>query len=307
MQAAGLNHEETLMARAAWYYYYRGLTQQEIGARLGLTRVRVIRLLEKARECGIVRFQIRAQDGRRMEAEQALMERFHLKDCFLVPATDEASVNENVAQAAAMYLCDRITEDVFINIGYGDTMSRMINHLAQGTDHQISCVSLSGGVGQYLPGLAPGAFRARLYLIPAPLVASTKEMARAMDTEKSVRDIEQLIPLSFMTVLGIGALNENATILQAGALTHNDFVFLKRSGAIGDILSHFFDEDGRVLDTDIEERVISTPLRTIAALNNVVGVAAGASKVSAIRAALGGGYLNILISDLTTAEMLLAN
>ena len=39
------SHEETLMVKAAWYYYMENYTQQNISTLLGVSRVRVIRLL----------------------------------------------------------------------------------------------------------------------------------------------------------------------------------------------------------------------------------------------------------------------
>lgn len=305
-QSLHLNYEEALMARAAWYYYYGNLTQNQISERLGLTRMRVMRLLDKARVSGMVQFRIRSGDERRMELEQNLMTKYDLQDCFLVPAPlDKNDINDNVARAASMYISNRIPEDAFINIGYGDTAGRVLNHLARSSEGTISCVSLTGGVSYYLPNASSGFFNSKLYLIPAPLIASSEEMAAAINTEQSVREIEQLIPLSVMTVIGIGALLEDATILRSGALSSGDFLFLKRNGAIGDILSHFLDADGKELESPLERRVISPSLTTIAALQNVIGVAAGPSKVAAITAVLRGHYLNILITDEDTAEALL--
>ena len=301
-----LDYESALMARAAWYYYYCDMTQQDIAEKLGMTRLKVIKLLDKARASGMIQFKIRSVDERRMELEQALMEKYNLQDCFLVPAPqDEADVNENVAQAASMYIGGRVSDDTFINIGYGDTTGRVLNHLAQNTDFHLSFISLTGGVGYYLPSVDALGSQHKLYLIPTPLIASTKEIAEAITSEKSVNDVQQLIPLSKISVVGIGALDPAATIVQSGALSQSDQLFLEQSGAIGDILSHFFDRDGQLIETELESRTISTPLSTLAGLDNVIGVAAGKQKVDAIHAALLGNYLNVLISDEDTAEALL--
>ena len=50
--------EETIMARASWYYYIEGLTQNDIAARLGVHRTRVNRILAQARTRGIVQVRI---------------------------------------------------------------------------------------------------------------------------------------------------------------------------------------------------------------------------------------------------------
>ena len=78
-------------------------------------------------------------------------------------------------------------------------------------------------------------------------------------------------------------------------------------GAVGDMLSHFLDENGNLLNHDVEDRLISASLDTIKNLDNVIGVAAGNSKIPAIRAVLRGAYLDVLITDEYTAQQLLEN
>src|SRR5260221_510665 len=46
------------MAEVARLYYIRELTQQQIAQRLGVSRFKVLRLLEQARAEGVVRFEI---------------------------------------------------------------------------------------------------------------------------------------------------------------------------------------------------------------------------------------------------------
>ena len=108
-----------------------------------------------------------------------------------------------------------------------------------------------------------------------------------------------------MTVIGIGAMNDDATIISNGILNQNDFLYLSMQGAVGDILTHFIDKDGKPIHSDVEERLFSTPLETLKSLNNVIGISGGPQKVEAIRAALKGGYLDVLITDEETAMQLI--
>ena len=92
------DYEEILLVKVAWFYYIEGFTQQEIGEYLGIPRLRVNRLLDKARRNGIIRFSIRENDSNRMEIEQNLIKRFQLKDAFVVPSPiDGKDVNEGIA------------------------------------------------------------------------------------------------------------------------------------------------------------------------------------------------------------------
>lgn len=301
-----MDYEEALMIKTAWYYYIENMTQQRIAELLGISRIRVIKLLEKARQTGVIQFKIREDGASRMRLENELCETYGLKDSFIVPTNpEEDNVNETIARAAAMYICDRLSDNTFINIGYGDTPGRVLNNLAMMTEKPVTCVSLTGGVNYYLPNTNSQTFNARLFLIPAPLLASTAEVARAMRQEASVVEISRMASLASMTVVGIGGMSDGATILKSGIMSKNDFLYLQMQGAVGDILSHFVDENGKLLDHDVEDKLISTSLDTLKDLKNVIGVAAGESKLSAIRAVLRGSYLDVLITDEFTAQKLL--
>lgn len=301
-----MDYEESLMIKISWYYYFENMTQQSVADTLGISRMRVIKLLEKARQTGIIQFRLRKDGETRMKLERGLMEEYKLQDAFIVPSSlSKGQVNAGIAEAASMYITERLTENSFINMGYGDTPSRILNNLATMAERPITCVSLTGGVSYYLPDTRSNVFNAKLHLIPTPLLASSKEMADAMRHEASVTEISRMISLAQLTVVGIGAMHESATIFKSGILNRNDFLYLQMQGAVGDLLSHFIDRDGNLIDTPLEGRLISTSLNKLKALQNVIGVAAGDVKVSAIRAALRGGYLDVLITDDNTAAKLL--
>lgn len=114
--------------------------------------------------------------------------------------------------------------------------------------------------------------------MPAPLLASSHEMAAAMRAEASVSEIIRMAKLSSFTLVGIGSMHETATIVRSGIITQNELFRLRMAGAVGDVLCHFVNENGELIPNDIEERLISTPLEQLRAMDNVVGLAAGAQK-----------------------------
>jgi len=303
-----MDYEEMLMTRAAWYYYFEGITQQRVAELMGISRMRVIKLLEKARQTSIIQFHLRKDGESRMRWEKSLIHEYGLTDAFVVPAAvNQVNANAGIAEAASMYIREHLHEGSCINIGYGDTPSRILNNLATLVEQPLSCVSLTGGVSYYLPDTRSNVFNAKLHLIPTPLLASSKEMAEAMRNEASVLEISRMSSFAQLSVVGIGAMHESATIFKTGVLNHNDFVYLGMQGAVGDLLSHFIDRDGVLIETPLEERLISTPLSTLKSLKNVIGVATGDSKVEAIRAALRGQYLDVLITDDRTAGRLVTS
>jgi Transcriptional regulator, contains sigma factor-related N-terminal domain len=301
------DYEHVLMVKTVWYYYMENYTQQNISHLLGISRAKVINLLEKARQTGVIQFSIRQDSDRRIKLEQDLMSHFHLNDVFTIPAAATlADLNESIAQAAAMYIIKRSEDNAFINMGYGDTTSRVLNHLAMAAEKPLNVVSLTGGVNYYLPNACSSVFNAKLYLTPTPLLLSSKEMLESLRQEPSVQEIHRMIPLSSMSVVGIGGMSDEATIIRNGILSKNDFTVLTMQGAVGDLLSHFLDQKGSPISISLEERLMSTPLDELRKLENVIGVAGGPDKVDGILAALRGGYLDVLITDEGTAEALLA-
>ena len=295
-----------LATKAAWYYYMEDNTQAQIAEVMGVSRAKVIRLLEEARAQGIVQFSFRKNDSQRVSAEQLLIDRFGLKDAFVVPTPlDSSAINQSIAQSAAHYVSDHLSEDGYLNIGYGDTVSRMLGFLAKNREESLNVVSLTGGVSYYLPTVGTTAYSMHLFLTPSPLVVSSRQVRDALLDEKSLQDVSTMTEYADMSVVGIGAAVEGATVLRNGILNEGELTVLKMQGAVGDVLNHFMDKDGNLIQTEIEDRVISTDLDKLRQLKNVVGVAGGKDKATAIKAVLNGGYLNVLITDSDTAAELL--
>ena len=295
-----------LATKAAWYYYMEDNTQAQIAEVMGVSRAKVIRLLEEARAQGIVQFSFRKNDSQRVSAEQLLIDRFGLKDAFVVSTPlDSSAINQSIAQGAAHYVSDHLREDGYLNIGYGDTVSRMLGFLAKNREESLNVVSLTGGVSYYLPSVGTTAYSMHLFLTPSPLVVSSRQVRDALLDEKSLQDVSTMTEYADMSVVGIGAAVEGATVLRNGILNEGELTVLKMQGAVGDVLNHFMDKDGNLIQTEIEDRVISTDLDKLRQLKNVVGVAGGKDKVTAIKAVLNGGYLNVLITDSDTAAELL--
>jgi len=100
-----VDYEENLVAKSAWYYYVGGLTQQNIAEKLGVSRIHVIRLLDLARQNGVISFKIREDSIRRFDIEKRMTDMWGLSDVFIAPSPAKGMESaENVAYAAAMYI-----------------------------------------------------------------------------------------------------------------------------------------------------------------------------------------------------------
>lgn len=302
------DYKDEIITKVAWHYYIENLTQQAIAEKLGISRMRVVKLLDFAKQNGIIQFRIAQNKEKKRLLEKLIFDKYKLEDVFVIPSPKEPSrMNDVLAQSAATYISDKMIdmpEPIYVNMGYGDTPSRVLNHLARTTEVPISVVSLTGGVRYYLPNTQSNIFNAKLYLYPSPLMLSDKYVCRALLNEPSVIEISRMTELASFSIIGLGSMDSSATILRNNILSANDFAYLSMQGAVGDILTHFVDRNGTPIQSMIEERLISTSLFQLKALNNVIGIAGGMHKLDIIKAALVGGYLDVLITDEETAAKL---
>ena len=233
-----------------------------------------------------------------MSLEKNLIAAYGLNDAFVVPTPlNEATLTHTISRAAALYVSDHLRPGGYLNIGYGDTVSSMLGYLAKEHEDPINVVSMTGGVSYYLPSVSSTAYAMHLFLIPSPLIVSSSEVRDAL--------LGAMTEHADMSVVGIGAAVEGATVLRNGIIRESELAILKMQGSVGDVLHHFYDSEGNPITTEIENRTISTDIEKLRTMKNVVGVAGGSEKVAAIKAVLRGGYLNVLVTDSKTAEELL--
>ena len=83
------NDDEELQARIAWYYYHDNITQGDIGKMFNLPRVKVSRLLEKARDSGMVEVRIHSPHQSCLALEKQLKERWNLQDVRVIPHQEQ--------------------------------------------------------------------------------------------------------------------------------------------------------------------------------------------------------------------------
>ncbi|MDM5155313.1 sugar-binding transcriptional regulator [Bacillus sp. DX1.1] len=301
-----LNFEENLLTKVAWYYYKDHLTQQEIASLLHISRNKVVRLLDKARTEGIVTFHIKGTGLHCLSIERELIKTFHLMDSFIIP-TPKEDFPQSLGKAAAQYLESHLQQGDLLGIGWGETISKMLENINFDSSMQLSIVTLTGGVNHYLPRKPSylNQVQGQLHIIPTPFLASTDDMAHSIHSEPSVKEMLHVASLANTAVVGIGGLSHDATILKEEKMTLREMTYIRNQNGVGDILGQFFNAHGDLLQLPHHERLIGTPLSVLRNMKHVVGVAGGVEKIDAIYGALKGGYIHTLITDEETALSLL--
>lgn len=145
----------------------------------------------------------------------------------------------------------------------------------------------------------------RPVFVPLPGVVATTAIRDALLQDPTVIDVQAQWNDLTVVLVGIGSLEPSPLLLSSGnAVSHADQEELRALGAVGDVCLHFFDSAGKPIDSGFDQRVIGIDAPTFRAVPRRVGVAGGMRKASAIKAAIEGGWVNILITDLHVARHL---
>jgi DNA-binding transcriptional regulator LsrR (DeoR family) len=302
-----------LLAQAAWMYYIDGLTQQEIGNLLDLSRVKVNRLLQQAREMGIVEIRINTPEPIHFGLEQELCRKYGLREALVVTEAEPGEpLYRALAQGVALWLTTNLRPDMTVGIGQGRTLSYIPQVF--GPPQSIGCqfVEVVGGVGS-AGGFTDYNITSRIaelteskaaYLY-APTIVSSPEIREALLQEPPIAATLELARRADVVLQSVGPVDQSALLYLHGYLNDDDLEDLRARGAVGDMLGQFFDSQGEYVQHPICERAIAISLEDLRHIPRSVVVAGGPEKVKALRAAMRGKLLNTLITDSLTAVKLL--
>jgi DNA-binding transcriptional regulator LsrR (DeoR family) len=282
---------EVAKAHVARLYYEHDLTKREIAERLGISRFKVARLLDQAREDGVVRLEIRDPvnvDGdlsRRLETAYGLDLAVVVRDQRAVP------------RAAAAWLPELLREGDTLGTAWGNTLGQVAELIETQPDTPTDVVQLCGAIPGLIPGTTPGhlahrfaeQFGGHLHTLPAPArtTAHACEDLLANDVIRPTVEMFGRVDLALVGV-GVGPEMRNAP-----------------EGAAGYILVHVFESDGKPVDPPDDQGTISMTRDQLDA-TRVVAVAGGPSKRPAVVAALRTGLIDALVTDAATATNALA-
>jgi DNA-binding transcriptional regulator LsrR (DeoR family) len=316
----GLGHPEDqmrLMAKIARMYHERGMRQSEIAAELHVSQPRVSRLLKRAGEIGIVRTTISLPAGVHTDLEEALEKRYDLGEAVVV---DVGGSDEEVAAAlgaaAAVYFETTLTGGDTVGISsWSATLLAAVEAMRPARTGVVdTVVQVVGGIGDprvqmqatRLIGRFAASTGATPVFMPAPGLLGTVSARDSLMADPTISAVMQVWPRLTMALVGIGSLEPSPLLRQSGnALAEADQAQLRAAGAVGDVCLRFFDAEGAPVRSAVDERVIGIGADELRAIPRRVGVAGGTRKHRAIRAALLGRWVNVLITDRDTAVLLL--
>lgn len=305
-----------LLHKVARAYYDDGLTQQQIGERFGLSRVKVSRLLRCAREEKIVQITITPPQSSNVGIEQQLELRYGLKEALVVTPSSYAPaiLISELGPVAAACLTRGLQGNEVVAVSWGTAVLAVVDALPPTSLPDVRVVQLIGGLGE-LEAKTHGAdlvrrmaqtLGAKPRLIHAPGLVKDKTVRDALVMDPQVADTLELASRADVALVGLGTCAPRSTLLTSkSTLTIVEVEELRALGVVGDIALQFFDREGGKIRHPVHDRIVGTGLETIKGIPRVIGVAGGKEKVAVIRAALCGGLINVLVTDDQTAAQLL--
>lgn len=303
-----------LLTRIASLYYLDNLTQAEISERVGLSRVKIVRLLKKAREEGIVEIRIQTPAALTAPLETALIRKFGLQQVLLVAdQISEATQRETAAQSAATYLSGQVRDGDRVAVGMGRNVGAVAGAIGLLPPRRCVFVTAIGGsplVGQPVNSSDISRRLAERFggdseCLYAPAYVESPQLRQSFLNHEDVQRVLENARNARIALVGIGDARSQSAVVQMGCFSTEDMARLRDEGAVGDILGCFFDIHGRPIGPGMSERAISVCGDDLRAIPCVIAVASESEKVPALLGALRTGMLNALVTSVGNARKLL--
>ena len=304
---------DRFLIKVAELYYRDGLSQQEIAKKLHTSRTSISRALIQARNEGYVQIRIQYPEQSDLGLERELEEKYGLTEALIaVPAYDQSS-DQEVAFQAVDYILRVLKKNMVLGMTWGRAMHGFVEQLSK--DERLRSMSFQNvkvvpflgtpGVTQldswdattYSNTLATkvgNLLHCASYNLSAPMYvdgAKEKELIESID---EIAKVLHMAETADIALIGIGSMQ-----------TEEEYKELMRKGAVGEIVGRIYDKNGQTVDEDLQRKMIGISLDKIAKIPVRIGMSYGKDKIEAIKGAITGGLINVLITDVPTAELLL--
>jgi DNA-binding transcriptional regulator LsrR (DeoR family) len=313
------------MVRCLELYYRQHRSQKDIARALGVSAATVSRLLKRAVAAGLVRVELDLPRTPRLEA--ALVDAWGLREAVVVATGGRGDIREEVGLAAAGYFETVARDGMRIGISCGFTLYHMIRTLREGRFRDLSLYPLSGESTLRLVDLFPNTLvgmmaakyrpRVTAYALPVQHLASLgqiERLRRRLVRDPEIRRIYDAAQDVDIALVGIGMIAEQTPGFCSLAESYGVSVRrLRQLGVVGEINYQPFDAEGRIVDTPelraLMRRILSVEGARLQALSRrrdrrVIAIAGGRAKIAAVRAALRGRFMNVLVTDDEVASAL---
>ena len=242
-----------LAARAAWLYYIKRRTQDEIAADLSVSRPNAQRLVALAISEGLIKFRLDHPLLKSMELGERIRDRYGLDLCEVAPTVDGQSDRAGVALLAAQYIENLLSAPTpqILALGTGRTLLETVREVSsmERPDHRIVSavgnLTRNGRASPYDVAMRlADRVGAQCYPLPLPVLTDTREECEFLRAQRGYAIVDSLFRQADAVVLGVGSIGSTAPLLIDGFVTPEELAELLEAGAVGELRSHPFDHRG---------------------------------------------------------------
>ncbi|AKG67656.1 MULTISPECIES: sugar-binding transcriptional regulator [Serratia] len=302
------SQDNELLTEIAVAYYQDEITQEEIAKKFGISRIKVGRLLKRAKEEGIVEITVRYHPVFSTRLEQQMLERFSLSRALIaLDHQDEEEQRRQVAALVSGYLAMTLKDDMVLAVGQGRNVAAIADHV--GSVAPKSCKFICGIGGTHRPGDAINAdhisrrlakkFGGSSETLYAPAYVENRALKEAFMQNGTIKETLDRARKADVALVGIGDMNENSYMVKLGWFTPHEIIDASlNQGVIGDIAGYdFFNAQGMHVDTVMNDRVIGLSIDELRKIPCVIAIASENTKALAILGALRTGAIDIIATS----------
>ena len=306
---------EDMIVEIARLRYEQRLPQTDIARLLDISKATVSRALKSALDLGYIEFQVSPKAFRDSAAELRL--KTHLGLRLAVVVENRASAHapvDTLGKAVARVIEDTLKSGDVLGVSDGATAAAIAAAVRRSPSRDLDVVALVGGVGapehythssEVCRRLAAG-LGAQAWQLPVPAIVDDAGAARLLRETGTVRGVFSMMDRLAVAVVGVGAISATAMVFREGFIAPGKLEEIRAHGAVGTICGRFFGRDGRPVGTEFDDRTMSISLERLARVPLSIAAALSPQKAEAIRAAVDGGLVNAVATDVETAEALMA-
>jgi DNA-binding transcriptional regulator LsrR (DeoR family) len=298
--------------KCAWLYYVGRLNQNQIAKKVGLSKMRVHRLIAFAEKNGFVKTFVEGGFDETSKYENILKEKYHLKISEVIPIEDlNNDPSEMIAAAGARFIMNQINENNVneFGIGTGNTLNTIAKWLPK-IDKEIDFITVNGSLTshnsiQTETGINQIAHKTNgeCYNVGIPLMVESVEQKKILEKIKFIKEIMNRANNTKVKILGVGGLFETSQIVRSKIFSKESIEKIKQAGAVGEVAGNFFDKNGKFISIKETQKITSADIDSFKKSTTVL-VAGGRYKISQIKSVLKSGLFTGLITDEETAKQL---
>lgn len=308
-----------LITRVARLHHMQRLRQAEIAESLEISQASVSRFLALAEEHGIVRTIVVPPEGLYPELEEALAAAYGLQVVYIVDITArESGIEQILGAAAAQCLSGELTDGPLLGLtSWSTTLREMAKALPMQNNSSITrVVELLGDLGsprlQHEAALATQqvarAFDAEAVYLRTPGVMPNADLRKIALADSHVQAALKLMYDVDVAFVGVGPADFHGP-LEAGDnfFSAQQLADVRAAGAVGQLHQRFINAAGEAVKTPLDELVVGITLEQLRKVRRKIVVAGGAAKHAALGAALSGKWIDVLVTDVNSANYLMNN